>query len=242
MNQMKSISEEIVVYNNDICDMIGEEVACFADNPKYSCIDTNEYLMEELYDTVCILLEKSALKNKENDTQAREIIDKRKNYVEPVEIDDIYNLFTLCLEDKEVGTELQSRLWDLMYDNSDLINDRLDCIKEDGIYLLQKEDYFKNSEKYIIFGENMGWRKQTGLAVKTIKNINDIINTVTGNYEYTIQITMNRHQKAYLIAHVSTHDSPMGETYYLIPQSHLKSIMVPEIQTRLSNFKRVLVA
>jgi hypothetical protein len=66
---------------------------------------------------------------------------------------------------------------------------------------------------FYIEARNIGWRHQSGYAIKEIETGEDLIKVLTGNYDFTLKVTFNFDDKL-IEARVFHHDAPTGGEFY----------------------------
>lgn len=122
--------------------------------------------------------------------------------------------------------------YDLQQIDADAATDRL---QEDMEY----NGLLKESEPYLVFGSNMGWRQLSGTKCEDCEDAEDVLNLLHGDYDCTITLVRDDEQP-YLTATVSSHDAPMGESYTLIPAQWLERAYaeVPELKEGILNYMR----
>lgn len=103
---------------------------------------------------------------------------------------------------------------DYTYQEDAEINERDFCNE-----YLKSIDFFKNHD-FIIMGSEMGWRNLSGYKATQAEDFNDILEAVTGDYDFTANFNYNTWENI-LSARISTHDSPTGEFYTIIPADNI---------------------
>lgn len=89
----------------------------------------------------------------------------------------------------------------------------------------------KDPETYLFMSNDMGWRQLSGYKLVEIENGDDIIDALHGDYDYTATITKNKNLP-YFEATVSSQDSPLKESYKIIPASYLKDIFEEDLGSK----------
>ena len=86
------------------------------------------------------------------------------------------------------------------------------------------EDNWFEEPWYLILGYDLDWRHHNGYKIVKITNETELEDAIAPNCDYTITLQQNKKNDPYLYATVSSHDVPMGSSFYLIPVNRLKEV------------------
>lgn len=217
-------TERIIYFDNDVCNFVDEEMVRFKEDPLEWYLNSGTNLTGIVFDLMNYL-KKNTLENKELDKSARTIISSMDTWLDfetDVELNKFAKLIKIISKDNKCFEMLCKNYEDELYRNYDYINDEMRFNRNIATEELDQAGF--KPGKYIILGFNMGWRKRNGYKIVSITNVEDIENAVTGNYDYTIEISRPNKSAAYIEAKVATHDS-LGENYIIIPVKRLKEAL-----------------
>ena len=139
--------------------------------------------------------------------------------------EDAETILNLMQEDENAKAFLVDLLENMYYESPYETDDIWENEKENAEMMLEDDGFLTNGrEVYVFVGYNMGWRHRSGARIETVESLDDLINAVTGDWDYTISICGGDNGK-YLSATVFTHDAPTGESYYMIPAKNIKEVM-----------------
>ena len=157
-----------------------------------------------------------------------------------MEVDKVYqediNLETLIagldLDNEKVRSVVADKIYEDMRQDSDLEQTYQDGERENLTETLKSSyNLLKEPENYLLMGSDMGWRQLSGYKLTEIKDADDLIDSLHGDYDYTLDLTKNKNLP-YLEAVVYSHDAPTGESYKIVPASYLKDVFdkAPEMK------------
>lgn len=136
---------------------------------------------------------------------------------------------------EKFANNIVDKVADAMMEDTDWCNETEREIYEHLDEELRKEGLLKKPEPCLIFVENMGWRNLYGHKLThDISEGKELVDNLHGDYEYTAEI-YHEDNKPYLNAIVSSHDSPTGEFYTIIPMSWMKEALHSDIKKRIEN-------
>lgn len=233
-------NSKIVYFTNDQFQIIENEMENFRDDP-FSYYETSSITPDEVVLSVIEYLKTDTIEDVEVDKKVRNIVQSMNTMLDfstDEEMDKYVALLEILPKDSKCFQKLCKEYEDMLWNDYYFISDRIDFDREFATDNMAYDGF--GADTYIILGGNMGWRHLSGYAVKYIKNEKDMENAVTGNYDYTIEISRPSAEAPYLEACVSTHDS-MGEGYILIPLSRLKdALKYPEVKAEYKRFAHLI--
>lgn len=229
-------NSKIVYFTNDQFQIVENEMARFREDPS-SYYEMSSITPDEVVLSIIEYLKTDTIEDVEVDKKVRNLIrsmDTMLDFSTEEELDKFDALLETLPKDSKCFQQLCKEYEDLLWNNYYFISDRLDFDREVANDNMAYDGFCPDT--YIILGSNMGWRHLHGYNIKNIKNVKDMEAAVTGNYDYTIEISRPSAEAPYLEACVSTHDS-MGERYILIPLSRLKdALKYPEVKEEYKKF------
>lgn len=213
-------TKTFVYFSNDTCDIVNGYVDDFRMNPA-EVLDNTFWAKDTVFDFIIQYLRHHAHSNKEQCKKALAKMDIL-NVSEDEHLDELLKAYAM---DKTAFERLIDKFEDLLYTDDFFLSDCLSFDKTYGNDMLKEDGFVDGRKEYIILGNNVGWRHSNVAKVTTIDSIQDVIDSVTGNYDFTIEIRRETSEDAFLTVTVSSHDAPMGETYYFVPVLKLKKAL-----------------
>ena len=202
------------LYTNDIDELIEDAAKDYA----YSPMDYLENLDED-----------SARSIMANIYEALEM-EADKAYQEDIDLETL--ITDLDLDNEDVRKVIADRIYEDMRQDADFKEMYLDGERESLTETLKGSyNLLKEPENYLLMGSDMGWRQLSGYKLTEIKDADDLIDSLHGDYDYTLDLTKNKNLP-YLEAVVYSHDAPTGEYYKIVPASYLKDVFdkAPEMK------------
>ena len=220
------MEQRINYFTNDTSDIIKEKVGVL-EGGDTTCIDYNEWDKDDVFESMVKFFKKHSLKNKESNETARNLLHSIHADIEiesPENIDAFEDILDLMLADEKALKFLLKEYEDYLYNHGEIISDEIEFHREMANELLKEDGFTGNKERYIIFGYGMGWRNLDGYGGAIINSLEDMEESITKAYDYTIEV-YRLVGKPYLSATVYHHDAPTGESYILLPVSRLNEAL-----------------
>lgn len=217
-------TKPFVYFSNDTCAIVAGYVDEFR-SESTEMLETNPWMKEPLFDFMIQDLRSYVHSYKKQCQKVLAAMD-----ILNVEEDDHYGeLVAAFSKDKNAFERLVSAYEDLLYKDRDFLDDCLSLDKTYGNDMLKEDGFIGGTKEYIILGYNMGWRHRNGAKVTTISSIDEMVEAVTGNYDYTIKLKRETSESPFITATVFSHDAPTGASYYLIPVMNLQKALKNDI-------------
>jgi len=143
------------------------------------------------------------------------------NNEEPSIKEDILEKFKSAVEKDAWDDE---PLWDMILEGQ----------QENATEILNSKGFLKESETYLMLGSNINWRNSSGYSLKKVEDLDDMINGVVPDADYTIDITA-KENTPYFEAMVYSHDVPTGSHCYFLPESQWDALIGFDKETKTFN-------
>jgi len=116
------------------------------------------------------------------------------------------------LEEDNSEKLTEDDLRESIYEDIDFFDFQYDDLKE---YLTEvMQELNKKGTYWKIVGKSMGWRNLQGYKYANIETGEELLKAVLPNCETTFYIYKENNRLKMVVYH---HDSPMGETYFIMP-------------------------
>ena len=223
---MTSKDPYIIYYTNDYEKYVDEEMELFKENG----VEAFESGRWDRQSAVDIIIEKlknhellgTPLKN-ESGLKKLESLINAKGPLENYTDDEMDDIILTAMENKDLEETIIEAYEEYLRDDPWLIPDLIENGEEMANEFLQANDWFKEPW-YLILGYDLDWRHHNGHKVVKITNETELEDAITPNCDYTITLQQNKKNDPYLYATVSSHDVPMGSSFYLIPVNRLEEV------------------
>lgn len=162
------------------------------------------------------------LKDESNLEKLKSLINVKgrlENYTDD-EMDDI---ILAAMKNKDLEETIIEAYEEYLRDDPWLIPDLIENGEEMANEFLEANNWFKEPW-YLILGYDLDWRHHNGYKIVKITNETELEDAITPNCDYTITLQQNKKNDPYLYATVSSHDVPMGSSFYLIPVNRLEEV------------------
>ena len=223
-------------FTNDQCLFVDDRMNAFRENPVDE-VDYTSWDKDNIFDCMVDYLREHAHSHME---EVKAILSSM-DILKAGEDDNFYDFLSAFCKDEKALDSLVAAYEDLLWTDDFLFYDFLDDERCNGNDMLKSDGFLGKDEKYIILGTNMGWRHRDGVKEVTISSLEDLERAVTGNYDYTISMERETENASWITCHVSSHDAPMGESYYCVPVKWLDKALEDEtIKEMYDNMKHLL--
>lgn len=223
---MTSKDPYIIYYTNDYEKYVDEEMELFKENG-VEAFESGRWDRESAVD---IIIEK--LKNHEllgtplKDESGLKKLESLINAKGPLENytdDEMDDIILTAMENKDLEETIIEAYEEYLRDDPWLIPDLIENEEEMANEFLQADNWFKEPW-YLILGYDLDWRHHNGYKIVKITNETELEDAIAPNCDYTITLQQNKKNDPYLYATVSSHDVPMGSSFYLIPVNRLEEV------------------
>ena len=223
---MTSKDPYIIYYTNDYEKYVDEEMELFKGNG----VEAFESGRWDRQSAVDIIIEK--LKNHEllgtplKDESGLEKLKSLINGKGPLENytdDEMDDIILAAMKNKDLEETIIEEYEEYLRDDPWLIPDLIENGEEMANEFLEANNWF-DEPWYLILGYNLDWRHHNGYKIVKITNETELEDAITPNCDYTITLQQNKKNDPYLYATVSSHDVPMGSSFYLIPVNRLEEV------------------
>lgn len=133
------------------------------------------------------------------------------------------DIILAAMKNKDLEETIIEAYEEYLRDDPWLIPDLIENGEEMANEFLQADNWFKEPW-YLILGYDLDWRHHNGYKIVKITNETELEDAITPNCDYTITLQQNKKNDSYLYATVSSHDVPMGSSFYLIPVNRLEEV------------------
>lgn len=223
---MTSKDPYIIYYTNDYEKYVDEEMELFKENG-VEAFESGRWNRQSAVD---IIIEKlkyhellgTPLKDESGLEKLKSLINvkgKLENYTDD-EMDDI---ILAAMENKDLNDTITEAYNEYLWDDPWLIPDLIENGEEMADEFLKADNWFKEPW-YLILGYDLDWRHHNGYKVVKITNETELEDAIAPNCDYIITLQQNEKNDPYLYATISSHDVPMGSSFYLIPVNRLEEV------------------
>lgn len=243
---MTSKTPYIIYYTNDYEKHVDEEMELFKENgveafesgrwDRQSTVDiiieklkNHELLGTPLKDESNLEMKYPFLKKSQTPLKDESGLEKLKSLINakgPLENytdDEMDDIILAAMENKDLNDTIIEAYKDYLWDDVWLIQDLIENEREMANELLEANNWFEEPW-YLILGYDLDWRHHNGYKIVKITNETELEDAITPNCDYTLTLQQNKENDPYLYATVSSHDVPMGSSFYLIPVNRLEEV------------------
>ena len=223
-------------FTNDQSTFVHDEVEQFKESP-IGFVDDSQWDKDNIFDFMVDYLREN---DHENEKEVKAILSSM-DMTEAGSDDNFYDFLEAFCKDRKAFDAMLNEYADILWTDDYIFPMHLEWDREYADDLLKEDGFIGKNEKYIILGSNMGWRHREGMKESTINSMEDLERAVTGDYDYTITVERESMETPWITCHVSSHDAPMGETYYCVPVKWLdKALLNDSIKEMYDSMKHLL--
>lgn len=224
---MTSKDPYIIYYTNDYEKYVDEEIELFKENG----VEAFESGRWDRQSAVDIIIEKlkyhellgTPLKD-ESDLEKLKSLINVKGRLENYTDDEMDDIILAAMKNKDLKETIIEAYEEYLRDDPWLIPDLIENGEEMANEFLQADNWFKEPW-YLILGYDLDWRHHNGYKIVKITNETELEDAIKPNCDYyTITLQQNEKNDPYLYATISSHDVPMGSSFYLIPVNRLEEV------------------
>ena len=216
----------MIYYTNDYEKYVDEEMEQFKEYTIES-FENGRWDRESAVDTIIEKLKDHALlgtplKDESGLEKLKSLINV-KGVLENYTDDEMNAIILAAMENKDLEETITEAYEEYLRDDYWLISDLIENEREMADELLGANNWFKEPW-YLILGYDLDWRHHNGYKIVKITNETEMESAIAPNCDYTITLQHNEKNDPYLYATVSSHDVPMGSSFYLIPVNRLEEV------------------
>lgn len=159
----------------------------------------------------------------ESDLEKLKSLINVKGRLENYTDDEMDDIILAAMKNKDLEETIIEAYEEYLRDDPWLIPDLIENGEEMANEFLQANDWFKEPW-YLILGYDLDWQHHNGYKIVKITNETELEDAIAPNCDYTITLQQNEKNDPYLYATISSHDVPMGSSFYLIPVNRLEEV------------------